>query len=146
MGKSNSLHMSWNQNWISLQFSLQFSIQLFHFGIGPQPFLRWLVLKRDAPSLLFVETGRGRGNLNLHVASPLNSLLYIFDLITEILISWLRGDNGKGVGEWARRLPTPFTTSSGSEKRECRGCLGNGSMFVVRRSQRRCRIRRCVCL
>ena len=71
---------------------------------------------------------------------------YIFALITEILISWLRGDNGKGVGEWARRLPTPFTTASGSEKRECRGCLGNGSMFVVRRSQRRCGIRRCVCL
>ena len=32
--------------------------------------------------------------MNLHVASPLNSLLYIFDLITEILISWLRGDKG----------------------------------------------------
>ena len=32
--------------------------------------------------------------MNLHAASPLNSLLYIFDLITEILISWLRGDKG----------------------------------------------------
>ena len=60
-------------------------------------------LKRNAPKLYVLNSGvlRGKGELELAASHHRSIHDYIFALITEILISWLRGDTGGGVG--ARR-------------------------------------------
>ena len=62
-------------------------------------------LKRNAPKLYVLNSGvlRGKeGELELAASHHRPIHDYIFALITEILISWLRGGNGNGVGEWGR--------------------------------------------
>ena len=55
-------------------------------------------LKRNAPKLYVLNSGllRGKGELELAASHHRSIHDYIFALITEILISWLRGDNTGG--------------------------------------------------